>query len=1005
MNKHIKKYHLGIPIFIFKLSDVELASFSNILSKKKVFLLAYYFQYQLIYMTMYQKLFLLILVNGLLFELGFSQASLDNKCRTIDGTFNNLSNPSWGATGTNLVRLGKAAYQDGIFQPFTGKISGRVVSNEIFAQDEIDIKDPSNLSDFCWVFGQFIDHEFGLTPNNTERFDISVPPGDIWFDPNDKGNAVIQMKRNLFDKNSGNSISNPRQHVNMVTSFIDGSGVYGSDIKRANWLRAFKNGKLKVSDGNLLPYNTSNGEFNSPIDPLAPEMGNDTGEESKLFVAGDVRANENPLLASVHTLFVREHNRQCDLIKLKNPAWTDEEVYQYARKIVGGFIQQIFFYEWLPSVGVQLPAYSGYKTNVNPTVSNEFTGAGSRVGHTLLSSKIKRLNPDGTPFQSALDLRLRDVFFKVSAIKESGGIEPFLQGMGSQVQQRFDSKIVDDIRNFLFGKPGQGGFDMAAINIQRGRERGLPSINQLRKALQLSPYNAITDINPDNVTLTRKLESLFRDMESIDLWVALLSERKLEGSIFGESMKHFLSFTFTNLRDGDRFYYEVDPVLSTEDKNLIRGVKFSHLVLANTAIKKMQSLVFTQVNYPDVCGKMDMEASFSFRNLNEVPISNMGVYFSNQVIRSTNALGEFSVKNLSACKAYEFVLATDVANPLAGLSTKDILLIQNHILGNNRLKSIPSLVAADVDNSGGVSSLDIIALRKIILGYTSNFDVENSWQYVSSLASDMGVFPNKVKFLESNPYGTRQDFYLVKKGDVDGNWYNEAPSESVAASMVISENDFIAGQEVNYPMQFSEGGRWAGFQFSLAIQSDLVELEDIQRSNLPDFFEANLNWNKKGNVVHVSWNYSGINVPFFEKNQLLFTLKLKAKKQGFFSEAVTFAKDGLSPEIYQPDATSGKINRTVLPNQINDFITYSPYPNPFVEETNIPYTLDASTFGVLNVFDLTGKLVLRERRLMASGKGNWLISSGRLSHSGLYLYNIVTDSGHKSAGKIWLLQK
>ena len=162
-------------------------------------------------------------------------------------------------------------------------------------------------------------------------------------------------------------------------------------------------------------------------------------------------------------------------------------------------------------------------------------------------------------------------------------------------------------------------------------------------------------------------------------------------------------------------------------------------------------------------------------------------------------------------------------------------MIQNHILGNNRIKSIPSLVAADVDNSGGVSSLDIILLRKLILGYSSNFVVENSWQYVSSLASDMGVFPNKVKFLESNPYGTRQDFYLVKKGDVDGDWYNEVPAASVAASIVIGENDFIAGQEVNYPIQFSEGGRWGGFQFSLAINSDLVELEDIQRSNLPDF--------------------------------------------------------------------------------------------------------------------------------------------------------------------------
>lgn len=954
---------------------------------------------------MYQKLLLLILVNGLLFELGFSQASLDNKCRTIDGTFNNLSNPSWGSSGSNLIRLGKAAYQDGIFQPFTGRISGRVISNEIFAQDEIDIKDPSNLSDFCWVFGQFIDHEFGLTPNNSERFDISVPSGDIWFDPNDEGNAVIQMKRNLFDKKSGNSISNPRQHVNMVTSFIDGSAVYGSDMMRANWLRSFKNGKLKVSEGNLLPYNTLSGAFDSPIDPTAPEMGNDTGEESKLFVAGDVRANENPLLASVHTLFVREHNRQCDIIKLRNPTWSDEEIYQYARKIVGGFIQQILFNEWLPSVGIHLPVYNGYNNRINPTVSNEFTGAGFRLGHTLLSSKIRRLNPDGTPFQSVLDLKLRDVFFKASAIKESGGIEPFLQGMGSQVQQRFDSKIVDDIRNFLFGKPGQGGFDLAAINIQRGRERGLPSINELRKALQLPLYKSIADVNTENVTLTRKLESLFRDIESVDLWVALLSERKLEGTIFGETMKHFLIFTFTNLRDGDRFYFEVDPVLNNNDKNLIREVKFSHLVLANTTIKKMQTLVFNQVNYTEVCDKMDMEASFSFKNVNEVPISNMGVYFSNQLISSTNSLGEFSVKNLSACKSYEFVLGTELGNPLAGISTKDILLIQNHILGNNRIKSIPSLVAADVDNSGAVSSLDIIMLRKILIGFTSNFVFENSWQYVTSSATEMRVFPNKVKFLESNPYGTRQDFYLVKKGDVNGDWYNSTSSEPVAASIVIGENDFIAGQEVNYPIQFSEGGRWAGFQFSLAINSDLVELENIQRSNLPDFFEANLHWNKEGNVVHVSWNYSGVNVPFFEKNQLLFNLKLKAKKPGYFSEAVTFAKDGLSPEIYQPDATSGKINMTVLPNQINAFNTYSPFPNPFVEETNIPYTLNASTFGVLNVFDLTGKVVFRERRLMASGKGNWLISSDRLSHSGIYFYDIVTDSGHKSAGKIWMLQK
>ncbi len=954
---------------------------------------------------MYRNLLLIVLINGLLTTSGISQSTADSKFRTIDGSFNNRLNPSWGSSGSNLIRLGKANYLDGIFQPFTSKITGRAVSNEIFAQDDIDIKDPSNLSDFCWVFGQFIDHEFGLTPNNTERFDIAVPPGDIWFDPDDTGNAVIQMKRNLFDKKTGTSVSNPRQHVNMVTSFIDGSAVYGSDEKRANWLRTFKDGKLKVSQGNLLPYNTTDGELNAPLDPSAPEMGNDTGEETKLFVAGDVRANENPLLISVHTLFVREHNRQCDIIKAKNPDWSDEKIYQYARKIIGGFIQQILFYEWLPAVGVNLPVYEGYNDRINPTVSNEFTAAGFRLGHTLLSGRIKRLNADGTPFQNGGDLKLRDVFFRVSAIKESGGIEPFLQGMGSQVQQRFDSKVVDDIRNFLFGKPGQGGFDLAAINIQRGRERGMPSINELRKIFKLPSYKSISDLNAENLTLTRKLESLYRDIESVDLWVALLSEKKAEGTIFGETMVALLTYTFKNLRDGDRFYFENDEILTEDDKKLIRGVKLNHLILANTTIKRIQSQVFAQVNFQQVCEKMETEATFSFRNIDERPIANMGISFTNQVQRSTNESGSFSINKLSACNTYEFKLATEPADLLSGLSTKDILLIQNHILGNRKIKSIPALIAADVDNSGNVSSLDILLLRKMILGFQNGFSTENSWQYVNATVSEMGSFPNSVKFLESNPYGTSKDFYLIKKGDVDGDWYNPSDFLPDMASIALIEKDFIPGQQVSLPIQFLDGGNWSGFQFSFALNDNLVELEDIQLSNFPEFFDANLRWQKESNLIHVSWNYSGENTPFFPKDQVLFTLKFRAKKQGFLSETISFAKKGLSPEVYLGDLSSGKVKIVTLPNQIKDFNTSPAQPNPFVDETMITYSLDASTFGVLNVFDLTGKLIFQERKLMASGEGEWVINSDRLSHSGVYFYEIVTDSGHKKAGKIWLLQK
>jgi hypothetical protein len=945
-------------------------------------------------------------LSGIIIQKVISQSPSDNKFRTIDGTFNNLLNPNHGSAGSNLVRLGKAAYLDGISQPFTSKISGRAISNEVFAQDDLDIKDPGNLSDFCWVFGQFIDHEIGFTPNNAERFDIAVPPGDIWFDPNDSGNAVIGMKRNLFDRKTGTNASNPRQHVNMVTSFIDGSAVYGSDEKSANWLRTFKNGKLKVSQGNLLPYNTLDGELNSPLDPSAPEMGNDTGGETKLFVAGDVRANENPLLASIHTLFVREHNRQCEILSSRNPDWTDEQIYQYARKIVGGFIQQILFNEWLPSVGINLPVYSGYQDKINPTVSNEFTGAGFRLGHTMLSSKIKRLNTDGTPFRNTADLKLRDVFFKVSAIRESGGIEPFLQGMGVQVQQQFDTKVVDDIRNFLFGNPGQGGFDLAAINIQRGRERGLPGINELRIALKLPPYQTISDLNPESFTLTRKLESLYRDIAAVDLWVALLSEKKVGGTLFGETLMQFLTYTFKNLRDGDRFFYEIDQVLTEEDKKLIREVKFNQLVLANTTIKKMQSQIFTQVNFPQICDKMDMQASFSFRNVNEKPIANMGVFFTDQQSAITNSNGSIFIKNLSACKSYEFKLATDPVNLFSGLSTKDILIIQNHILGIRKMKTVPALISADMDQSGIVSSLDIILLRKIILGYPNNFSSNNLWQYVSAGTSSLeGLFPNSVTFRESTPYGTREDFYLIKKGDVDGDWYQPEETYLGSLPLIIIDRDFIPGQEINLPIQFSKGGNWSGFQFTLAINSDLVDLQDIQLANLPDFFENNIRWEKEAHLIHVSWNYSGGNVPFFETNQVLFTLKFRAKKQGFLSETFSFSKGGLTPEVYLPDLATLKMEKVVQVNPINDFDTYAPQPNPFVTETRIPYRLNASTYGVLRAYDLSGKLVYMERKLMASGNDYWVLSGGSFLQSGFYLFEIITDTGYKSSGKIWLLQK
>src|SRR5207244_2105411 len=103
----------------------------------------------------------------------------------------------------------------------------------------------------------------------------------------------------------------------------------------------------------------------------------------QLFAAGDVRANENIELTAVQTLFVREHNRIAGQLQAAHPGWNDEQLYQEARRLVIAELQIITYTEWLPALlgPNALPAYAGYRANVNPSISNEFSTAMFRLDH------------------------------------------------------------------------------------------------------------------------------------------------------------------------------------------------------------------------------------------------------------------------------------------------------------------------------------------------------------------------------------------------------------------------------------------------------------------------------------------------------------------------------------------------------------------------------------------------------------------------------------------------
>ena len=388
----------------------------------------------------------------------------------------------------------------------------------------------------------------------------------------------------------GTGITTPREFENKITAFLDGSAIYGSSQDRADYLRSHVDGKLKVSNGNLLPWNTTTGEFNDPKDPNAPFMADDTHQNIKLFVAGDIRANENPLLIALHTIFVREHNRQCEELSLEHPNWGDEILFQSARKRVIAILQSITYNEWLPAMGMELPDYQGYNADVNPNITNAFSAAAFRVGHTLINSNIIRMDNQGEEIPDG-NISLRDAYFNPLAVRLTGGIDSYLKGMATQVQQNMDCKVIDDVRNFLFGAPGQGGLDLVAINIKRGRDRGLANYNQLRSAIGMPAFKSFFDLTNDHQT-ANALADIYGSIDELDAWVGLLGEDHMPGSIFGELIMDIIEKQFRSIRDGDRYWYEIDNGLTTEEIEEINNTRIYDLIVRNTGITLMQKNLF-----------------------------------------------------------------------------------------------------------------------------------------------------------------------------------------------------------------------------------------------------------------------------------------------------------------------------------------------------------------------------------------------------------------------------
>ncbi|XP_045381627.1 lactoperoxidase [Lemur catta] len=560
------------------------------------------------------------------------QCDMSSPYRTISGDCNNRRHLSPGQESRALRGWGTAEYEDGLSLPFgwtPGKTRNgfrlplaREVSNEIAGYlNEKDVLD-QNRSLLFMQWGQIVDHDLDFAPDTelgsneyskAQCEEHCIQGGNcfpIMFPRNDPKlrtqGKCMPFFRAGFVCPSPPYQSLAREQINALTSFLDASFVYSSEPYLASRLRnlssplGFMAVNQEVSDHGL-PFLPFANKKPSPCEFI------NTTARVPCFLAGDSRASEQTLLATSHTLFLREHNRLARELKRLNPSWDGEKLYQEARKILGAFVQIITFRDYLPIVlgdhmHKWIPPYQCYNESVDPRISNVFTFA-FRFGHLEVPSTVSRLDENYQPWGPEPELALHTLFFNTWRIVKDGGIDPLVRGLLAKKAKlmKQNKMMTGELRNRLFQPTHRiHGFDLAAINIQRGRDHGQPGYNSWRGFCDLSRPQTLKELNVvlKNKVLAKKLLRLYGSPDNIDIWIGAIAEPLVERGRVGPLLACLLGKQFRRIRDGDRFWWENPGVFTKGQRDSLRKMSFSRLVCDNTRITKVPLNAFWANSYP-----------------------------------------------------------------------------------------------------------------------------------------------------------------------------------------------------------------------------------------------------------------------------------------------------------------------------------------------------------------------------------------------------------------------
>ncbi|XP_030376363.1 uncharacterized protein LOC115625455 [Scaptodrosophila lebanonensis] len=485
--------------------------------------------------------------------------------RTHDGTCNNKRRPRWGSAQMPFNRFLPPEYGDGV-DSVRSSTDGSPLSSSRFVSLLVhgarEGEAPLTLMIAMW--GQMLDHDLtstaqprsinGSIPSccggkdfHPSCFPIKVPLDDPWLAPLKV--RCLEFLRSAPAQRR-DCVLSWREQTNQVTSYIDASPIYSNSAKSADNARVFRNGLLIYGRG-------------KPEEDVCQRGAIAT----QCIRAGDGRSGEQPGLLAMHHVWVGEHNRIAMELSELNPHWSDEKIYQEARRIVGAMFQHITYREFLPIIlGREvcklfdldlLPNgyYEGYDAKVNPTVANSFAAAAFRFGHSLVQNSYLRCDRHHNIINNNVSLHEE---FQRGDIGSAGSLHRLLRGLASQRALKRDEFITPELTNHLFQTPGfPFGLDLAAINVQRGRDHGIAPYTAWRVPCGLSPIHSFEDLaNVVGPESAKRISHAYRSVHDIDLFVGGIAERPVVGGLVGPTFACIIAQQFSNSRRGDRFWYE-----------------------------------------------------------------------------------------------------------------------------------------------------------------------------------------------------------------------------------------------------------------------------------------------------------------------------------------------------------------------------------------------------------------------------------------------------------------